>query len=286
MPSPLKIVLAGPPHSGKSCLRYALREALKALMPACPYPYFITACPDGEGSWFHQTAAADTDLAGALKQANKQRYTGSHARVYEEWVRTCQVSLTFVDIVGRIDEKNEKICRHATHAILISGSPEGFQEWREFFGALGVPVLAEIHSDYHAAEDRPLVEGEDGVYRGGIHHLERGDTTLPIRPTVLRLAEVIASFEFPPPPPLPPMTIDVATLYALGGTAAVEELPAYEAKAREQAVPGADVTLTGPGPIWLYLRIAWSLRGIVRSLSYSTPGPKPMTVPIFDHGPH
>lgn len=58
----IKIILGGPPHSGKSYLRYGLKEAIKEINGA-PYPYVITACPDGEGSWFHETAGTDQDLA-------------------------------------------------------------------------------------------------------------------------------------------------------------------------------------------------------------------------------
>ncbi len=41
----VKIVLGGPPHSGKSCLREGLKKAILRLYPERPYPYAITACP-------------------------------------------------------------------------------------------------------------------------------------------------------------------------------------------------------------------------------------------------
>jgi CRISPR-associated protein (Cas_csx3) len=48
--------------------------------------------------------------------------------------------------------------------------------------------------------------------------------------------------------------------------------------------PGSDVTLTGPGPVWLYLRLAHRLHGIARSLRYDSPVTGPVVV--FDHNPH
>jgi len=42
----MKVVLAGPPKSGKSCLREGLKQAIRRISGA-PYPYVITACPDG-----------------------------------------------------------------------------------------------------------------------------------------------------------------------------------------------------------------------------------------------
>ena len=69
-----KIVLAGPPRSGKSCLREGLKQALR-VMPGAPYPFVITGCPDGEGSWFQETVNHDPDLAAACKAAYKAKFT-------------------------------------------------------------------------------------------------------------------------------------------------------------------------------------------------------------------
>lgn len=45
----MKVVLCGPPRSGKSCLREGLKQAIRRV-PGAPYPYVITAAPDGEGA--------------------------------------------------------------------------------------------------------------------------------------------------------------------------------------------------------------------------------------------
>jgi len=78
-------------------------------------------------------------------------------------------------------------------------------------------------------------------------------------------------------------TLDLSTLYAATGTAKLADLPAYEQTAREAVPPGDDVTLTGPAPVWLYLRIAHAVHGRVRRLTYSSPVTGP--VEIFRHDP-
>lgn len=78
-------------------------------------------------------------------------------------------------------------------------------------------------------------------------------------------------------------TLDLSTLYAATGQAKLAELPAYEAAARAAVAPGGDVTLTGPAPVWLYLRIGHSLHGICRSMTYDSPVTGP--VEIFNHDP-
>ncbi len=79
------------------------------------------------------------------------------------------------------------------------------------------------------------------------------------------------------------MTLDLSTLYAADGTARLARLDAYVATARAAVPPGADVTLTGPAPIWLYLRLAHALHGHCRRLAYDSPVSG--TVTVFDHTP-
>lgn len=76
--------------------------------------------------------------------------------------------------------------------------------------------------------------------------------------------------------------IDIKGIY--GETAKLDLLPEYEAKAVELAGSGHDVTLTGAGPVWLYLRLAHALHGKCRSLNYDSPVTGPVV--IFDHNPH
>lgn len=64
----MKIVLCGPPRSGKSCLRQGLKDAVRSI-PGAPYPYVITGCPDGEGAWFQETVNHDPEVATACKVA-------------------------------------------------------------------------------------------------------------------------------------------------------------------------------------------------------------------------
>jgi len=77
--------------------------------------------------------------------------------------------------------------------------------------------------------------------------------------------------------------IDISTLYASTGTAKLSELPIYVAEAQKQAGGGNEVKLTGPGPVWLYLKIAHALHGKARKLYYDSPASG--EVLIFDHDP-
>lgn len=191
----MKVVLCGPPHSGKSCMREGLKQAIKRI-PDAPYPYVITGCPDGEGAWFQEAALNDPKLAQELKNAYKAKFTPEFAARIAESVANCSLPITIVDVGGRISLENRQIMAPATHAIILAGDweDEGWDQrmdpWREFCAELGLTVVAEVFSDYFGAEDAVQGMGSDGILRGSIHHLERGEDNSR-RPMVIELAHLL-----------------------------------------------------------------------------------------------
>ena len=184
---PKKVVLGGPPRSGKSCMREGLKQALRSI-PGAPYPYVITACPDGEGAWFQETVNNDPELAAACKAAYKAKFTPEFVSRIAASVRNCSLELTLVDIGGIPSVENEQICSDATHMVILAGDVSRIPEWHEFARKVGLVVVAEIHSDYHGTEDVVAGESSDGLLRGSVHHLERGEPVAE-RPMIRALAE-------------------------------------------------------------------------------------------------
>jgi len=186
-----KIVIAGPPRSGKSCMREGLKQAIRAIEGA-PYPYIITACPDGEGAWFQETVNHDPVVASACKAAYKAKFTPKFVSRVADSVKNCSLPLTLVDIGGIPSVENEQICSAATHIIFLAGDMGRLPEWYEFARKLKLTVIAEIHSDYNGAEDKVLSASSDEVLKGSVHHLERGEP-IANRPMVRALAEHLVS---------------------------------------------------------------------------------------------
>ncbi len=197
----MKIVLAGPPQSGKSCLREGLKQAILGLQrnnSDIPYPYVITACPDGEGAWFQETTKKYPEVAKACKEAYKGKFTPKFVKLVAKHVRKCKQTLTMVDIGGLISKENKKICKGATHIVILAGndSESGecwdvrIAEWRGFAKALDLTVVAEIFSDYHSKADVVENVGSDNILRGSVHYLKRG-VDIVDRPMVQALARHI-----------------------------------------------------------------------------------------------
>jgi CRISPR-associated protein Csx3 len=185
----VKVVLCGPKQSGKSCLREGLKQAISKI-PDAPYPYVITACPDGEGAWFSDAARRDPVLARELKDNYKARYTPEFAQKAASWVRSANTPLNIIDVGGKITEGNRLIMREATHAVILAGD-KGREEvpmWEQFCRDLNLVVVANLESDYRGREDQIVTESP--VLTGSVHYLKRGED-VSSRPMVQALARVL-----------------------------------------------------------------------------------------------
>src|SRR3989339_139066 len=158
----VKVVVCGPPHSGKSVFLLGLVGQL-----ARRDYYLFRACPDGEGSWTY-AAPGNSQL----------RRKGQFAPEFVQWcVRALHENslapCVLVDVGGRMTPENRQIMAECDSAIILSGDPAAIPNWRQFCAECGLRVIAELHSDYHASND--VVECETPLVRGSVHHLERGE---------------------------------------------------------------------------------------------------------------
>ncbi|MEP0914541.1 hypothetical protein NDI45_26930 [Leptolyngbya sp. GB1-A1] len=187
---PVKVALCGPPHSGKSCLREGLKQALMVLHRAgqSPYPYVLTACPDGEGAWYSEAAQRDPALAKQLKTAYKTKFTWEFTDRVAASVRDISEPLTIIDLGGMIDEKNRKILQYATHAVILAGDMAQVPVWKETCSDLNVQVIALLQSDYEGTCDR--IDSETPMITGSIHYLKRGQD-VSNRPMIQTLANYL-----------------------------------------------------------------------------------------------
>jgi CRISPR-associated protein Csx3 len=185
----VKVVICGPPQSGKSCLREGLKQAFSSI-EGVPYPYVITACPDGEGAWFSEAARRDLELARRLKEEYKAKFTPEFAHKAAGWVRSANTRLNIIDVGGKITEENRLIMREATHAVILAGNETKIPEWQEFCESLKLRVMAIIHSDLDGKEDQ--VDTELPLLTGSVHCLKRGED-VSTRPMVKALANLLVN---------------------------------------------------------------------------------------------
>ncbi|SKB13816.1 conserved hypothetical protein [Planktothrix sp. PCC 11201] len=198
--SKIKVVLCGPPRSGKSCLREGLKTAILGILGA-PYPYIITACQDGEGAWYQKTYASNQSLAENIKPANKGDITPEFAQAAAQWVRSANQLINIIDVGGKMSDQNQTIMAEATHAVILAGNPTQIPEWTKFCQNLGLKVIAEIYSDYQGTRDEitfqkdwvgfiPETAFDFPFLKGSIHYLKRGED-FSNRPMITALANLL-----------------------------------------------------------------------------------------------
>lgn len=76
--------------------------------------------------------------------------------------------------------------------------------------------------------------------------------------------------------------IELNTLFT--AQAKLADLDQYIIRAKELAGEGNEIVLTGPSPVWLYLKIAHALHGKALRLIYRSPVTGDIV--IFDHSPY
>jgi CRISPR-associated protein Csx3 len=197
----IKVVLCGPPQSGKSLLRDGLKRGILGNLGA-PYPYVITAHSDGEGSW-HQEAyeIINEEFAKSIRLFYKGDITPEFAIEAAKWVRSANQLINIIDVKGKISPENKIIMQPATHAVILSGDISKFADWEEFCQSIGLKVIAKIHSQLDGEEDEVFLADnwkektnelleKAPLLTGTVHGLKRGENIL-TRPMVQALAEVL-----------------------------------------------------------------------------------------------
>lgn len=162
----MKIVVCGPPHSGKSVFVQQLRR--------CLLPFgvvgVIEGCPDGEGGW---AGATDQGLVGDLRV--KGKFTPQFVDWILQSVEKTPMSISLIDVGGIRSSENERIFEVATHFIVLANPAKvgEMAAWDAFGRANGCEPVALLESVLHGESVlQPL--GEDGVIRGVQAGLERG----------------------------------------------------------------------------------------------------------------
>lgn len=168
----LKVVLCGFANTGKTCFRDGLKQALLQILNA-PESYFISGCPDGDGSWYSETVRRDPDLAAQLKAQYKAGFTEDFAKLKAQEIRGINTPILVFDIGGKISDENRLIMAEATHAVILVKDESEIEPWEKLCAELKLQVVAIIFSDFDGNKD--VVESESLILRGRVHRLKRGE---------------------------------------------------------------------------------------------------------------
>ncbi|MCB0030491.1 MAG: hypothetical protein KDE28_21415 [Anaerolineales bacterium] len=252
------VLIAGPPHSGKSVLIYSLTQALRQQGVA---HYVFRACPDSEGDWSNE---ADQALVTTLRL--KGAWTTEFVGQVTETIQRRQLPL-LVDTGGRLTPEQEMIPAACTHAILLIADPptqsafgaagsyeQERAQWHELLARNHVTVIGEIRSRLGGQDE---LSSSYPVVSGAITNLERGQTATGAAffTLVSRLAQLFADAEAALAASRLPLVLELSELQdQLGGTGTwhPEQIPAL----LHSISPGRALAIYGRGPNWVYGALA------------------------------
>lgn len=179
-----RVVVCGPPHSGKSVF---LANLMRQLPPDSFYLAF--AAPDGEWHWSN---FGDQDLVAVVRQ--KGAFTEDFVSSMVEAIKRNEQPLVLVDTGGVMSPENARIFAACEGCIILSSDHDKIGAWRDFAARNNVQVLAELDSVLHSTCELYPDQG-DNIVRGRISGLERGQTiqSPTLNAVVDRLREVIRS---------------------------------------------------------------------------------------------
>ena len=180
----IKIVIGGPPHSGKSVFIEALTQNLDK-----DNTFSFSAAPDGEGPWLQR----HYDDPEVVKFRQKGKFTPEFVADRKKKINDWEGPLMIIDVGGRTSEENAQMIEGATHAIILAGDLSKLAEWRKFFEENNIEVIAKLHSHYQDNKDiqRTMEPGKSHIV-SSVHYLERGEPAAD-RETIKQVAGLISS---------------------------------------------------------------------------------------------
>jgi CRISPR-associated protein Csx3 len=174
--SAFKVVLCGPANSGKTVLKEGLKQAILQHPEAPTDFYTISGCPDGDGSFYYETAQKNSVLARQLKTEYKAKFTPEFALSKARDIERISNSLLLFDVGGKITPENQIIMSKATHAVILAKTEDEVRDWKNFCETqLDYPlsIVAILYSDYSGYTD--TIENKSPILQGRVHYLERGE---------------------------------------------------------------------------------------------------------------
>ncbi len=164
----VRIIVGGPPNSGKSTLVISLTRAL--------WQIGIKAERVELDAWAPTLDYIDGKITKGQRDSLKQRaVTKEDAQRDASKLREASKdgSIAIGDCPGKISEELKIIVASATHAVILCRSDKvrETESWREVFSEVGIPVVAELTSRLTGTE--AVQESADGIIRGTFVGLDR-----------------------------------------------------------------------------------------------------------------
>ncbi|MBO4664694.1 MAG: ATP-binding protein [Bacteroidaceae bacterium] len=179
----MKIIICGPPHSGKS----VFVNNLRSLLPSDALQV-IMANGDGEGYWTNNDNQNEIDKARKEYKSYTDRNTPEAFVKWRNRIANSKKDIVLVDIGGLLDDTKKTLFEVCDSFIVVSRDKDVKRQWIELGTGCNSKCIASIDS---------VLEGENILRTTGecieaqIARLERGNKSLSETKELRAIAELI-----------------------------------------------------------------------------------------------
>lgn len=157
----MKIIMCGPPHSGKS----VLISSLYSLMPSDSSQRII-ANGDGEGGW-----SQNPDQMQVQDVRIKSDNTPEEFEAWTQTIKNAIQDIVLVDIGGRLGEDKAPLFDVSDSFIVLSSKPDVVEDWIRFGEKHNCKCIAVLESVLDGTDE---IFNDKPYFHACISHLERG----------------------------------------------------------------------------------------------------------------
>lgn len=161
----MKVVVGGPPNSGKSTFTAVLRKHIRQILggraPPDVFQSLTLDLVDNSVEWMDDpTGDTPRRIDGEFNEENAEQRRDQFADI--------DADLVVADAPGEIDNLTRILAEPADALIIVSNDQEGIEEWRAFAEEEGIEVYATFETFLPDEETRPHWNPEDqaGTLRG------------------------------------------------------------------------------------------------------------------------
>lgn len=247
------IIIAGPPHAGKSVLFTSLTRALSQRDVR---HHAIRACPDGEGNWSQE---ADPEVVRDIRI--KGEWTDEFVEGICRDLERRHLPL-LVDTGGRPTGLQTRILRHCTHSLLLlhADKEDDAQRWRHLVEENGLLPLAQLYSELDGIS---TLTSQAPVIEGTLTSLQRGsEVQVPVFDALVeRIATLFmysakeleqAKLALAPTE----LVVNLYDLLKKIAPQAIQWEPVMLPAVLEELPPDTAFSVYGKAPHWLYATLA------------------------------
>lgn len=180
----IRIVIGGPPDSGKSVFTIYLQRALRQLGIRTYHYDYDPFSPTRQFALGEISVEQRKKLKGPVSKEDAQAHAKKFKENYNEY------PIIVGDLPGQISETTEILAKSGTHGIIVCDEKraEQIDSWRSMFDKLNIKTICIVQTNLRGDED---IDDSAEIINAKISNLDRNNMVDYVPATILVLTQKI-----------------------------------------------------------------------------------------------